>query len=72
VRLAALPVVPSCVAGVPMGTDVCDTNHAEAEADDTDTLLTLMDVAGCSFVICALGGEDVMVHHQSLFFRDAL
>jgi ethanolamine ammonia-lyase large subunit len=56
--------------GVPMGVDVCYTNHAEA--DDTDTLLTLLGVAGCGFVICVPGGDDVMLHYQSLSFHDAL
>lgn len=60
------------VLGVPMGVDVCYTNHAEADADDTDTLLTLLGVAGCSFVICVPGGDDVMLHYQSLSFHDAL
>jgi ethanolamine ammonia-lyase large subunit len=58
--------------GVPMGVDVCYTNHAEADADDTDVLLTLLGVAGCSFVICVPGGDDVMLHYQSLSFHDAL
>jgi ethanolamine ammonia-lyase large subunit len=58
--------------GVPMGVDVCYTNHAEADADDTDTLLTLLGVAGCSFVICVPGGDDVMLHYQSLSYHDAL
>jgi ethanolamine ammonia-lyase large subunit len=58
--------------GVPMGVDVCYTNHAEADADDTDTLLTMLGVAGCSFVICVPGGDDVMLHYQSLSFHDAL
>ncbi|SDH55861.1 ethanolamine ammonia-lyase subunit EutB [Pseudonocardia oroxyli] len=58
--------------GVPMGVDVCYTNHAEADADDTDTLLTLLGVAGCGFVICVPGGDDVMLHYQSLSFHDAL
>ena len=52
--------------GIPMGVDVCYTNHAEADADDTDTLLTLLGVAGCPFVICVPGGDDVMLHYQSL------
>ena len=58
--------------GVPMGVDVCYTNHAEADADDTDTLLTLLGVAGTGFVICVPGGDDVMLHYQSLSFHDAL
>ena len=58
--------------GVPMGVDVCYTNHAEADADDTDVLLTMLGVAGCGFVICVPGGDDVMLHYQSLSFHDAL
>ncbi len=58
--------------GIPMGVDVCYTNHAEADADDTDTLLTLLGVAGCAFVICVPGGDDVMLHYQSLSYHDAL
>lgn len=58
--------------GVPMGVDVCYTNHAEADADDTDTLLTLLGVAGTGFVICVPGGDDVMLHYQSLSYHDAL
>ncbi|MBW0089201.1 ethanolamine ammonia-lyase subunit EutB [Pseudonocardia sp. KRD-184] len=58
--------------GVPMGVDVCYTNHAEADADDTDALLTLLGVAGCTFVICVPGGDDVMLHYQSLSYHDAL
>jgi ethanolamine ammonia-lyase large subunit len=58
--------------GIPMGVDVCYTNHAEADADDTDTLLTLLGVAGCPFVICVPGGDDVMLHYQSLSYHDAL
>ncbi|MEQ3550494.1 ethanolamine ammonia-lyase subunit EutB [Pseudonocardia nematodicida] len=58
--------------GLPMGVDVCYTNHAEADADDTDVLLTLLGAAGCSFVICVPGGDDVMLHYQSLSFHDAL
>ena len=58
--------------GIPMGVDVCYTNHAEADADDTDSLLTLLGVAGCAFVICVPGGDDVMLHYQSLSYHDAL
>ncbi|WP_018332655.1 ethanolamine ammonia-lyase subunit EutB [Actinomycetospora chiangmaiensis] len=58
--------------GLPMGVDVCYTNHAEADADDTDVLLTLLGAAGCPFVICVPGGDDVMLHYQSLSFHDAL
>ena len=58
--------------GVPMGVDVCYTNHAEADADDTDTLLLTLGAAGCSFVICVPGGDDIMLNYQSLSFQDAL
>ena len=58
--------------GVPMGVDVCYTNHAEADADDTDTLLLTLGAAGCSFVITVPGGDDVMLNYQSLSFQDAL
>ena len=57
----------SCSA-CPMGVDVCYTNHAEADADDTDALLLLLGVAGCSFVIGVPGADDVMLHYQSLSF----
>jgi ethanolamine ammonia-lyase large subunit len=58
--------------GVPMGVDVCYTNHAEADQDDMDTLLTLLGVAGCSFVIAVPGADDVMLGYQSTSFHDAL
>ncbi|MBS41912.1 MAG: ethanolamine ammonia-lyase [Nocardioides sp.] len=58
--------------GVPMGVDVCYTNHAEADQDDMDTLLTLLGVAGCAFVITVPGADDVMLGYQSLSFHDAL
>ena len=58
--------------GMPMGVDVCYTNHAEADQDDMDTLLTLLGAAGCAFVICVPGGDDVMLHYQSLSYHDAL
>ncbi|MGW4370552.1 ethanolamine ammonia-lyase subunit EutB [Nocardia takedensis] len=58
--------------GLPMGVDVCYTNHAEADADDTDTLLTLLAAAGCAFVIAVPGADDVMLGYQSLSFHDAL
>ena len=58
--------------GVPMGVDVCYTNHAEADADDTDTLLVMLAAAGCSFVICVPGGDDIMLNYQSLSFQDVL
>jgi ethanolamine ammonia-lyase large subunit len=58
--------------GVPMGVDVCYTNHAEADQDDMDTLLTMLGVAGCSFVIAVPGADDVMLGYQSTSFHDAL
>lgn len=58
--------------GVPMGVDVCYTNHAEADQDDTDTLLTLLGVAGCTFAIAVPGADDVMLGYQSTSFHDAL
>ena len=58
--------------GLPMGVDVCYTNHAEADSDDMDTLLTLLGVAGAAFVIAVPGADDVMLGYQSLSFHDAL
>lgn len=58
--------------GVQMGVDVCYTNHAEADQDDMDTLLTLLGVAGVGFVITVPGADDVMLGYQSLSFHDAL
>ncbi|KQY60825.1 ethanolamine ammonia-lyase [Aeromicrobium sp. Root495] len=58
--------------GLPMGVDVCYTNHAEADTDDMDTLLTLLGVAGAAFVIAVPGADDIMLGYQSLSFHDAL
>ncbi len=58
--------------GLPMGVDVCYTNHAEADQDDMDTLLTLLGVAGAAFVIAVPGADDVMLGYQSLSFHDPL
>ncbi|GHB62378.1 ethanolamine ammonia-lyase subunit EutB [Persicitalea jodogahamensis] len=58
--------------GLPMGIDICYTNHAEADQDDMDTLLTLMGVAGANFIMGVPGGDDVMLHYQSTSFHDAL
>ncbi|TYP90704.1 ethanolamine ammonia-lyase subunit EutB [Blastococcus xanthinilyticus] len=58
--------------GLPMGVDVCYTNHAEIDGDDTDTLTLLLGAAGCSFVIAVPGSDDVMLHYQSLSFSDVL
>ena len=58
--------------GLPMGVDVCYTNHAEADQNDMDVLLTLLAVAGCTFVMGVPGSDDVMLHYQSTSFHDAL
>lgn len=58
--------------GLPMGVDVCYTNHADADQDDMDNLLTLLAVAGVAFVITVPGADDVMLGYQSLSFHDAL
>ena len=58
--------------GLPMGCDVCYTNHAEADQDDMDTLLTLLGVAGVSFVMGVPGADDIMLNYQSTSFHDAL
>ncbi len=58
--------------GVPMGVDVCYTNHAEADQDDMDTLLTLLAAAGVNFVMGVPGADDVMLNYQSTSFHDAL
>jgi ethanolamine ammonia-lyase large subunit len=58
--------------GVPMGCDVCYTNHAEADQDDMDTLLTLLVVAGVNFVMGVPGADDIMLGYQSTSFHDVL
>jgi ethanolamine ammonia-lyase large subunit len=58
--------------GLPMGCDVCYTNHAEADQDDMDNLLTLLAVAGCSYIMGVPGADDVMLAYQSSSFHDAL
>jgi ethanolamine ammonia-lyase large subunit len=58
--------------GLPMGVDVCYTNHAAADQDDMDNLLTLLGVAGCSFVMGVPGADDIMLSYQSTSFHDAL
>ena len=58
--------------GLPMGCDVCYTNHAEADQDDMDTLMTLLTVAGVSFLIAVPGSDDVMLNYQSASFHDIL
>jgi ethanolamine ammonia-lyase large subunit len=58
--------------GVPMGVDVCYTNHAEADQDDMDTLLTLLGNANCNFVMGIPGADDIMLNYQSTSFHDAV
>ena len=58
--------------GLPMGMDVCYTNHAEADEDDMDALLTLLGVAGCNFIMGIPGADDIMLNYQSTSFHDAL
>ncbi len=58
--------------GLPMGCDVCYTNHADADQDDMDTLLTLLAAAGCTYFMGIPGADDVMLGYQSTSFHDAL
>ena len=58
--------------GLPMGCDVCYTNHAEADQNDMDVLLTLLGVAGCTFVMGIPGSDDIMLNYQTTSFHDAL
>lgn len=58
--------------GLPMGVDVCYTNHAEADQDDMDNLVTLLGVAGCNFIMGVPGADDIMLNYQSTSFHDAL
>jgi ethanolamine ammonia-lyase large subunit len=58
--------------GLPMGCDVCYTNHAEADQDDMDTLLTLLGTAGVNYIMGVPGADDVMLNYQSTSFHDAL
>ncbi|MGA3081322.1 MAG: ethanolamine ammonia-lyase subunit EutB [Terracidiphilus sp.] len=58
--------------GLPMGCDVCYTNHAEADQDDMDALLTLLGAAGVNYIMGVPGADDVMLHYQSTSFHDAL
>jgi ethanolamine ammonia-lyase large subunit len=58
--------------GLPMGCDVCYTNHAEADQDDMDALLTALSAAGVAFVIAVPGADDVMLNYQSLSYHDML
>lgn len=58
--------------GVPMGCDICYTNHAEADQDDMDTLLTLLGTAGVNFIMGIPGADDIMLNYQTTSFHDAL
>ena len=58
--------------GLPMGCDVCYTNHAEADQDDMDTLLTLLGTAGVNYIMGVPGADDLMLNYQSTSFHDAL
>jgi ethanolamine ammonia-lyase large subunit len=55
-----------------MGCDICYTNHAEADQDDMDTLLTLLGAAGVNFIMGVPGADDIMLNYQSTSFHDAL
>jgi ethanolamine ammonia-lyase large subunit len=57
--------------GLPMGIDVCYTNHAEADKDDMDSLLTLLGVAGCTYIMGVPGSDDIMLGYQSTSFHDS-
>jgi ethanolamine ammonia-lyase large subunit len=57
--------------GLPMGVDVCYTNHADADKDDMDALLTLLAVAGCNYIMGVPGTDDVMLGYQSTSFHDS-
>jgi ethanolamine ammonia-lyase large subunit len=58
--------------GLPMGCDICYTNHADADSDDMDTLLVLLATAGLNFMMGVPGADDVMLNYQSTSFHDAL
>lgn len=58
--------------GLPMGCDICYTNHISADQDDMDNLLTLLGVAGCNFIMGVPGADDVMLNYQSTSFHDQL
>jgi ethanolamine ammonia-lyase large subunit len=58
--------------GLPMGCDVCYTNHAEADQDDMDSLLTLLGAAGVNYIMGVPGADDVMLNYQSTSYHDAL
>jgi ethanolamine ammonia-lyase large subunit len=58
--------------GLPLGCDICHTNHAEADSDDMDTLMVLLGTAGVNFIMGVPGADDVMLNYQSTSFHDAL
>jgi ethanolamine ammonia-lyase large subunit len=58
--------------GVPLGVDVCYTNHAEADQDDMDSLLTLLGAAGVTYIMGVPGADDIMLNYQSTSYHDAL
>ncbi|MDC7240530.1 MAG: ethanolamine ammonia-lyase subunit EutB [Spirochaetales bacterium] len=58
--------------GLPMGMDICYTNHAEADQNDMDVLMTLMGTAGCNFIMGIPGGDDIMLNYQTTSYHDAL
>ncbi|WP_296160122.1 ethanolamine ammonia-lyase subunit EutB [Rhodoferax sp.] len=58
--------------GLPMGCDVCYTNHAEADGDDMDSLMLMLGAAGCNFIMGVPGSDDIMLNYQSTSFHDAL
>ncbi len=58
--------------GLPMGCDVCYTNHAEADGDDTDAILTMLGAAGVNYIMGVPGSDDIMLNYQSTSFHDAL
>ena len=60
------------IMGLPLGCDICYTNHAEADQDDMDTLLTLLGAAGVTFIMGIPGADDIMLNYQSTSFHDAL
>ena len=58
--------------GLPMGCDICYTNHADADQNDMDVLLTLFGAAGLNFIMGIPGSDDVMLNYQTTSFHDAL
>ena len=58
--------------GLPMGCDICYTNHAEADGDDMDALMMMLGAAGCNFIMGIPGSDDIMLNYQSTSFHDAL